>query len=95
MDGKDETLAGTVGEHVNENHDHPAGKTPAGAVLDQTATKSPGQTGKDGALAGSPAPGHGRSTEDGGTQQIADIDGATPEGEALKDTTADESAKGE
>ena len=95
MDDKDETLAGTVGEHVNENHDHPTGKTPTGAVLDQTATKSPGQTGEDGALAGGPAPGHGRATKDGGTQQVADVDGAAPESGAMKEAVDDASAKGD
>ena len=87
MDGKRETMGGTVGEHVNdEHHDHPGGETPAGAKLDQTATRSPGQTGEQGALSGNAAPGHGRASDGdpGGAGIPGDVAANTPEDDALQ-----------
>ena len=85
-DGKHETMAGTVGEHVHDEHDHPGGTTPAGAKLDETATKSKGGTGEDGALAGGPAPGHGRASDGdpGGAGIPGDVAANTPEDDALQ-----------
>ena len=86
MDGK-ETMAGTVGEHVNdEHHEHPTKRTPTGAVLDTTATDSPGETGEDGALSGGPAPGHGRASDGdpGGAGMAGDVAARTPEDDALQ-----------
>ena len=96
-DNKKETLAGTVGEHANENHDHPGGETPAGAKIDATATQSPGKTGEQGALAGGPAPGHGRasggpgSEADEATQIVADVAAHTPASDALQGAGDDRS----
>ena len=73
-DGKHETLAGTVGEHANDDHDHPGRKTPAGAQVDQTATRSPGKTGEDGAIAGDAAPGQGRAGEADGHARVVNLD---------------------
>ena len=96
-DNKRETLAGTVGEHANENHDHPGGETPAGAKVDATATQSPGETGEQGALAGGPAPGQGRasggpgSEADDATQIVADVEAHTEtsrSSEEMSDTSA-------
>ena len=89
MNDNKETLAGTVGQHVNDEHDHPGRKTPAGAEIDQTATRSPGQTGEDGALAGGPAPGHGRATEDRSTQEVASS--TSPTAENMRDVEDDAS----
>lgn len=89
MNDNKETLAGTVGRHVNDAHDHPGRETPTGAEIDQTATRSPGRTGEQGALAGGPAPGHGRATEDGATQRVADS--ASPTAESKRDIKDDAS----
>ena len=95
-DGKHETMAGTVGEHVNDDHDHAGGETPAGAKLDTTATDGKG-TGEDGALAGGPAPGHGRasggpgSEADDATQEVADAAAHTPEDDGLQGAGDDRS----
>ena len=89
-DNKRERLAGTVGSHANENHDHPGGETPAGSKIDATATQSPGETGEQGALAGGPAPGHGRASGGPGsevgeaTQIVADTTAHSPEADAFK-----------
>ena len=85
MDGK-ETMAGTVGEHANDDHDHPTRTTPTGAKIDTTATDSPGLTGKDGALGGGPAPGHGRASDGdpGGAGIPGDVAANTPESDALQ-----------
>lgn len=92
--GKHETMAGTVGEHVNDGHDHPEGETPAGAKIDRTATRSPGKTGEDGALAGGPAPGHGRASDGdpGGAGSPGDVAARTPETDALQGAGKDRSS---
>ena len=95
---KHETMAGTVGGHVNDGHDHPGGETPAGAKVDATATRSPGKTGEQGALAGGPAPGQGRasagegSEADKATQIVADTTAHSPQADAMKDA-ADETTE--
>ena len=94
-DGKHETMAGTVGEHVNdEHHDHPGGETPAGAKLDQTATRSPGETGEQGAIAGNAAPGHGRASDGdpGGAGMAGDVAARTPEDDGLQGAGQDRSS---
>ena len=90
---KHETMAGTVGGHVNDDHDHPGGETPTGAKLDQTATRSRGKTGEDGALAGGPAPGHGRASDGdpGGAGIAGDVAARTPESDALQGAGRDRS----
>ena len=91
---KTEALAGTVGEHVNDGHDHPGRETPAGAQLDQTATKGDG-TGSDGAIAGNAAPGHGRATDEGGERDVvADVDHAEPTSGAMKEATDTGTSRG-
>ena len=91
MDGKHETMAGTVGEHANDDHNHPTGETPTGAKIDRTATRSPGQTGEDGALGGGPAPGHGRASDGdpGGAGSPGDVAARSPETDALQGTGQD------
>ena len=93
MDKTHETMAGTVGKHANDDHDHPGGKTPAGAKLDETATKSPGKTGADGALGGGPAPGHGRASDGdhGGAGSAGDVAARTPESDGLQGAGNDRS----
>lgn len=96
MDGKHETMGGTVGEHVNDEHDHAGGETPAGAKIDRTATAGKG-TGEDGALAGGPAPGHGAasggdgSEADEATQIVADHAAHAPEDDGLQGAGSDRS----
>ena len=104
MDGKhetkNETMAGTVGDHANDDHDHPTRETPTGAKMDTTAIDSPGETGADGALAGGPAPGHGRASDGdpGGAGIAGDVAAHTPESDGLqgagKDRTSTEQAGG-
>ena len=95
--GRHETMAGTVGGHVNDGHDHPGGETPAGAKIDATATRLSGATGEEGALAGGPAPGNGRasggpgSEADEATQVVADVEahtGTSRDTERMADTAA-------
>ena len=86
MNDKHESMAGTVGKHVNDDHDHPGGETPAGAKLDQTATRSPDRTGEQGALSGGAAPGHGRASDGdpGGAGITGDVAARTSEDDALQ-----------
>ena len=97
MDGRNdthETMAGTVGKHVNdEHHDHPGGTTPAGAKLDTTATDTPEKTGEHGALAGGPAPGHGRACDGdpGGAGIAGDVAARTPSSDGLRGAGKDRS----
>ena len=98
---KHETMAGTVGGHVNDEHDHPGSETPAGAKIDATATRSDGKTGEQGALAGGPAPGQGRasagpgSEADDATQIVADVTARTPAGDAMDEAAETEANAGD
>ena len=89
-DGTHETMAGTVGKHANDDHDHPTKTSPTGAKMDVTATSSSDRTGEQGALAGGPAPGQGRASAgpgteaDDATQIVADTTAHSPQADAMK-----------